>query len=136
MTAEPQTWTVNDAEFAGVSRLTREQRFEHFLSRTSDWEWAWSLEGDSGLVVQSDDEGTRYVCLWPHPRYAEACAVEAWEDATPTAIEIHELVDSRLPKMEGDGVMLAVFPTPEDGGLIVPPAGLREALQAELAQYE
>ena len=84
----------------------------------------------------SDEEGTRYVSLWPHARYAEACAVDEWNGASPTAVEVHELVENDLPKMDVDGVMLAVFPTPDDAGFIIPPAELREALQAELAQYE
>ena len=132
----PETWELNDEEFAAVSALPPGERYNHLVKRVADWQWIWLLEDDAGLVGQADDEGRRYLAVWPHARYAEACAVDEWAGAKPSAMEIHAWVDEALPSIAERGGMLSAFPTPQHQGFIVPPLSMKADLEEELALYE
>jgi hypothetical protein len=107
---EPRTWEMNE-EFRAVSALPGE-RYNHFVKRVADWEWVWTLEQPGGGLVQSaSGEGVSALAVWPHPRYAEACAEGEWADTVPAGFEVHEWVVALLPKLAADGIMLVVFPT-------------------------
>jgi Protein of unknown function (DUF2750) len=134
--SRPETWELNDEEFRAVSALEAGQRYDHLVKRVADWQWIWLLDRDAGPVHLEDDEGTGYVAIWPHSRYAEASANHDWPDARPRAIEIHEWAGEWLPQLAADGLMLAAFPTPADQGYIVPPLGMKEDVETELSLYE
>ncbi|MCU0836888.1 MAG: DUF2750 domain-containing protein [Chromatiaceae bacterium] len=120
-----ETYALSEQEFDAVSRLSGRERFAHLLKRVADWETVWGLsEGNSSFPV------------WPHPRYAAACADREWAGNAPAAIDVHEFVAEWLPAMASDNVSLAVFPTPGLRGVIVSATELAAALRQALAQYE
>ena len=129
------TWSMNEAEFAAVNDLPAGDRYDHFVKRVADWQWVWVLEDDQGLVTMGDDEGQQYVAVWPHPRYAEASASDAWAGLEPKPIELEEWM-TWLPELAQRGLMTIVFPTPADDGFVVPPLGMAEDIVAELSTYE
>jgi hypothetical protein len=135
---EPRTWEMNDEEFRAVSALSPGERYNHFVKRVADWEWVWALEqaGGGGLVQALDDDGVSYLAVWPHPRYAEACAEGDWAGTVPAAIEVHDWVVAILPRMAEEGMRLVVFETPDEKGFIVLPEGMKEDLEEELSLYE
>jgi hypothetical protein len=130
------TYALSDREFEAVSRLNAEERFEHFLKRVADWEAVWGLRDAKGWVAATDGEGHSSFPLWPHPRYAVACADHEWAGNAPVAIDVHEFVEEWLPAMASDNVLLAVFPTPGLSGVIVSAAEMADALRQALAEYE
>ena len=133
-----RTWEMNDEEFRAVSALPAGERYNHFVKQVADWEWIWVLEQEdgSGLVQSLDDEGVSYVAVWPHPRYAEACADADRSGTVPAGFEVHEWVLEILPQLAAEGTRLAVFPTREHKGFIVPAEGMREDIESELSLYE
>ena len=135
---EPRTWELNDEEFRAVSALPPGERYNHFVKRVADWEWVWALEqaDGKGLVQSVDDDRVSYLAVWPHPRYAEACAVADWSGTAPAAIEVHDWVVAILPRLAEEGTRLVVFETPDQQGFIVPTDGMREDLGSELSLYE
>ena len=74
--------------------------------------------------------------VWPHARYAAACAAGPWHGATPNSIDIDEWVDAWLPKLGEDGLRVAVFQTQADQGVGVSPERLKRDLDDELATFE
>ena len=134
---EPRTWDLNEEEFRAVTTLAPGERYNHFVKRVADWEWVWVLEQrDGALVTSKSDDGVSYLAVWPHPRYAQACAEGEWAGTVPAAFEVHEWVYELIPEMIQDGLMLVVFPTLEHQGFIVPPGGMREDIESELSLYE
>jgi len=134
---EARTWELNEQEFRAVSALPAGERYNHFVKRVADWEWVWVLEApEGGLAQAASDEGVPYLAVWPHPHYAEACASDDWSGAKAAAFEVHEWVYEFLPQLAGEGTMLVVFPTPDQQGFVVPPAGMKEDLESELSLYE
>jgi hypothetical protein len=130
------SWELNDEEFASVLALSGKRRYGYFVKRAASHGELWGLHGDGGWVVAEDDEGNHHFPVWPHQRFAEACAEGPWDGEQPVAIDIDEWVEAWLPALEEDGIRVAVFQTPADQGVGVAPGRLKRDLEAELAQFE
>jgi len=130
------THALSERRFAAVSRLGADERFAQFLNRVADRETAWGLRDEAGWVAATDSEGHSSFPLWPHPRFAAACANDEWAGNVPASIDVHEFVEEWLPAMASDHVLLAVFPIPGLRGVIVPATELAAVLRQALAAYE
>src|SRR5262245_44195609 len=108
--------TVSDREFASVSALPGPERYSHFVGQVADWGEVWSLRGPDGWVLAGDDDGKPYMPVWPHARYADACAVDAWAGAKPEAIPMERWLTAWLPGLSRDGHRVSVFPLPSGVG--------------------
>jgi hypothetical protein len=129
-------WDVNDEEFRSVLALSADRRYEYFVKRGASHGAVWGLRGRDGWVIAEDDEGNRHFPVWPHPRFAEACAQGPWAGERPAAIDVDEWVEAWLPNLERDELRVAVFQTPEDKGVGVGPERLKSDLEEELSQFE
>ena len=112
-----------------ILTLPAEARTVTFFQLVADWEEAWGLKDSTGWIVSRE---TAALPLWPHAAFAEACARGAWEGTVPEAIPIGELLEDLVALLEQDGLQVAVFPTPDDPGIAMPPGELRERLEKEL----
>jgi hypothetical protein len=128
-------WQLGDEEFEAVSALDPERRYEYFVARIVDTEQSWSLAGEGGWVLGGDSRGAALVPVWPHERYAAACAIDEWEADRPKAIPLEEWLERWTAGMARDDRLAAVFPTPKQTGFIVEPRELRRALEDGLKQY-
>jgi hypothetical protein len=129
-------WEVSDKEFESVLGLSSSRRYEYFVKRAASYGELWALRGDGGWVVAADDDGNPHLPVWPHPRFAQACASGPWAQENPVAIDIDEWVEAWLPNLERDGMRVAVFQTPSDQGVGVGPERLRRDLQEELSRFQ
>ncbi len=68
--------TISDAEFAAVCALPAAERYAHFVKQVADGEEVWSLRNADGWVLSGNEAGDELVPVWPHARYAEACAID------------------------------------------------------------
>jgi hypothetical protein len=126
---------VSDREFQAVTSLPGAERYEHLIKRVADTQEIWSLRTEAGWVLAAED-GRECVPVWPHPRYAAACAVEDWLGSEPAVITLDDWLDEWLPTMESDGRGISGFPTPDGRTVLIEPAMMRADLEAELEQYE
>lgn len=129
-------WNVNDKEFAAVIALEPPKRYGYFVKRVADWGSVWGLWSEGGWALAADDEGTQALPVWPHPRYAAACACEHWSGSEPREISLADWMDKWLPGMLRDGTAVAVFPTPNNKGPLVSPERVAEDLRSELELFE
>jgi hypothetical protein len=128
-------WILKDKEFRSVTALPGAQRYEYFLKRVIDAELVWSLVGADGWILYGDNEGHETVPVWPHEKYAEACAVGDTESLKPRSIELKAWLERWLPGIRRDQRLVAVFPVPagEASGVVVTPDRLQRDLE-ELAR--
>jgi hypothetical protein len=127
---------VNDQELAAVTALPAADRYSHFVEQVADWEEVWSLRGPGGWLLAGDDAGVQLMPVWPHARYAAACAVAAWEGAEPTPIPLDRWLEAWTPGLAKENRQVAVFPTPSGQGVAVTPDRLRDDLLEAREQYE
>ena len=106
------------------------------MKRVADWQEIWSLANVEGWVLYGDKSGQELVPVWPHPRFAEACAQGEWSDCEPRLIELDEWLDQWTPGMIEDKRLVVVFPTPDMRSTVVTPERLEADLRAELSLIE
>jgi hypothetical protein len=124
------SYKMNDAQFRAVSALPGVQRYAHFIKRVVDWAEVWILRNAEGWVFAAGDEGPELVPVWPHERYAQACAVGAWEGTTPEAISLKDWIERWTPRIARDGLEVTVFPLPVGPAVRVTPQRLADDLLA------
>jgi hypothetical protein len=123
------SWETGEEELRALQSLCAEDRAVHLVQLVADWEEAWGLLDDQGWVVAKETDAFP---LWPHPDLARACTQGNWEGAEPEAISLDDLLEELLPLLEEDGLHTALFPTPDDPGVILEAPELRRRLEAEL----
>ena len=127
---------ISEQEYAAVIALSGSDRYRHFIRHVADTEELWSLKSAEGWVLMAADDGHELVPVWPHARYAQACAEGKWQDAEPAAIPLDRWLERWTPGMTQDGRYVTVFPTPGGKGVVVSPDWLRDDLLEECSQYE
>lgn len=123
------TWPITEDETVELLALPAVDRAVNFFQLVADWEEAWGLQDENGWVVGRETDA---LPLWPHAAFAEACARGPWEGAVPAAVPLDDLLVDLLPLLAADNLRAAVFPTPDDPGLLLTPAELGERLEREL----
>ena len=131
-------WKLHDKEYANVLTLPAAERYQYAIGKLGDWREAYSLKGPAGWVLAGDDAGREGVPIWPHQRYAEACAVGAWAGSKAEPIPFDAWLERWLPGLSRDNRFVAVFPTPggQSQGVAVEPQAHGDHLRAELAKYD
>jgi hypothetical protein len=125
----PMSWETGENELRALQALPAADRAVQLMQLVADWEEAWGLKDEQGWVVA---RATDALPLWPHPELAGACAQGNWKGAEPAAVPLDDLLDDLLPLLAEDGLRTALFPTPDDPGLLLDAAELRRRLEAEL----
>jgi hypothetical protein len=129
-------WRVTDEQFKALLAAEGAHRYQHFINRVSDMEELWGLMDAEGWASGRDDgTGQETFAVWPHERYAEACAVGPWEGRKPERIAVSEWLDGWTGDLEEAGQRVAVFPVPDGRTVTAEPARLAEDLRTELARY-
>jgi hypothetical protein len=128
------TWQVNEHEFRRVITQPAKVRYKYFVSRVADWKQLWSLRNQEGWIQAHDEEGRILFPIWPHHRYADACATGPWQDCHAELIDLDVWLDRWIPGMTRDKRWVAVFPTPQCMGICVSAEQLERDLRAELAR--
>lgn len=126
---------VSDKERDAVLKLDAAQRYSYFIKRVADWEAAWGL-WDDGWALVGDDDGRTGFPLWPAREYAEGCAAGEWAAYRPEQIALTDLMSELLVRLRDDGVLVGVFPTLANKGMLVEPNEVAAGLRAECRQYE
>jgi hypothetical protein len=124
---------VNDKEFAAVVALSGPDRYGYFVRAVADWEEIWTLRTAQGFVLMAAADECELVPVWPHRRFAEACAASG---AEATAISLDRWLNAWTPAMKKDDRAVAVFPVPSGQGVVVTADRLYDDLSAEQCQYE
>lgn len=125
---------INQKQIESVLKLDAPQRYAHCLKRIADCEEAWGLYQD-GWALAGDEGGNKIFPLWPAEEYAALCAVELWESYKPEPIPLAELTEELLPSLEKEDILLGVFYTPENKGVVVTTEEFVNHLNYELSRY-
>jgi hypothetical protein len=126
---------LNSKEIESVIKLEARKRYKYFLNRAADNALVWGLY-DTGWVVATDEQDNSLFPVWPAKEYAQLCSQENWEGAFPKSIEIHEFMEDFLKNIIRNCMLVAVFYTPAEKGIILDPKVLYDDLFKALSRIE
>lgn len=125
---------MNDQEYSAILALPGPKRYSYFIKWVVDWSRFFVLD-DEGWLMVGDDDGERFLPVWSHPRFAEACATGEWANAIVKEKGLNSFLVESLPKMIADGLQLTVMMMPGGQGVVVDPQQLRRDIEQELADW-
>lgn len=96
------------------------QRYQYLLKEVHRTEEIWILTDEHGCVMlNTDDE--ECVPIWPNQEFAKLWATGEWQDCQPQAISIKKWHTKWTDGLAEDELAIAIFPLPEQNGLVVYP---------------
>jgi hypothetical protein len=103
-----------------VLQMSPDKRYAFLLQEVSQHQQIWILTDEDGCVMlKSEDEDC--VPIWPGQEFAQYWATGEWSNCQPQAISLSDWLAKWTSGLEGDEVNIAVFPNPDEEGLIVFP---------------
>lgn len=126
---------LHDKEFDAILGMTAADRYKLFIERVADWQEIWSLRTDDGWCLMANGDEKELVPVWPHQRFAEACA-EASDHEYAAAISLTDWLNKWIPGMSNDGRLVAAFPAPSGKGAVVTPERMQADLLLACEKYE
>lgn len=127
------SWILRDKEYAALLSTPAAKRYEYWVKRVVDCEELWTLRTARGFAVMGDVEGHELVPVWPHRRFAEACASGG---EVPEPISLKTWLTKWLPGMQKDHRLVAVFPIPSGNSAVGSPKTVLADLRKEDCKYE
>ncbi|MBD1584193.1 DUF2750 domain-containing protein [Pseudoalteromonas sp. S16_S37] len=106
------------------------QRYKYLLKEVTKSEQIWILTDEHGCVMLNTDNED-CVPIWPNREFAQLWATDDWQACEPQAISLKKWHAKWTDGLADDELAIAVFPVPEQDGLIVYP----DEFDYELVQY-
>ncbi len=119
-----------------MSQQEAPKRYKYLVGRIADTELTWSLAGPDGWVLMGDEEGRATAPVWPHPKYALACATGDWSGLEARSIPLDEWLNIWTPGLAKDQRLIAAFPVPSGQGAVVSPARFKDDIERHLEDYD
>ncbi len=129
-------WNPNKQEIEAILSLKAKERYAYSIKKITDREIIWSLWHENGWALCEDATNHILVPVWPHADYAALAAKDEWTGYKPKPITLDEFLTRWVPGMAKDKRLVAVFPTPDDKGVVIDPIRLGENIQEEERWYE
>lgn len=126
---------MHQKKIENLLKLSGKERYLYFVRKVTDFEELWGLFAD-GWAMTANDDGKKAIPFWPEKELSNLCTKGEWENYSSKQIKLENFISRWLPGMEKDGVSVAIFPTPENKGVIIQPKELLAALKEELEQYQ
>ena len=127
------SYELSDTERNAALQLNADYRYDHFISKLVEHEELFVLTDEHGvMMLTTDDEDC--IPVWPHPEYAKAWAEGEWAECKPQSITLKVWLERWVDGMEQDELCVAVFPTPDQEGIVLEPADVADAIAEKQAK--
>ena len=129
-----QAYELETDEFERLTRAEAPSQYEYFVQRAVETDHVWTLvdADDNWAAFGSADEGV-LLCVWPHPRFAEACAYGDWSSHEAVPVEAEVFIEEVLPDLIREGTVVALFPT-KDTAVPVEPERLLKDMAVQIGR--
>ncbi len=128
-------WKMHQREFDSVLKLDVNSRYKYFIKRVADWKEVWGVKAGDGWVMVGDSEGHEAMPVWPHARFADAYA-EKNGGGKAEMIDLDTWRDRWISGLTRDGRLVAVFPTPDNQGVLLIASIVQNDIDQELSTLE
>ena len=116
-------------DFEHIKTLSPEKRYQYLLKQVSLLQEIWILTDEHGCVMlNTEDEDC--VPIWPSKDHAEAWATGDWSNCSATVISKKDWHQRWTNGLQEDDLALAIFPNPNEDGLVILPEEFEHDLRA------
>ena len=116
-----------------IIQMNPEQRQNYLIKQVNEQQQIWILTDEHGCVMlNTEDEDC--VPVWPDEYFANLWATGEWSHCTPLSISLQTWIEKWTPGLMGDDLCVAVFPNPEEEGLVVFPDVFEQSILKQKAQ--
>ena len=127
------SYELSDTERNAALQLNADYRFDHFISKLVEHEELFVLTDEHGVMMLTTEEEDCIRCgripTTPRP----GPKVE-WPSAKPQSITLKVWLERWVDGMEQDELCVAVFPTPDQEGIVLDPADAGRRHRAKAGQ--
>lgn len=114
----PKSEQFSFPENYDIFQDSESRRYQYFIKSLIKENAAWGLYQDIWAIDELDD-GTPVFPIWPSSSYAAKCSTDIWKDCDPKKIELEFLLTLVLPRLKKYGILLGVFPSSTDHGMVI-----------------
>jgi hypothetical protein len=123
-------WEPAAGEFEAIRSAEPLTRYGYFVEHAIETEIIHTLGDERELALVDDPGGTRYVCLWPHEKYAESERERDWARYDVISFDLETWLGRLLPDLASSGESVGVFPVWDRGAWVMAADELVEELRA------
>jgi Protein of unknown function (DUF2750) len=129
-----QAYELETEEFERLTIADAPGQYEYFVERSVENDHVWTLvdSEDNWAAFGAADDGVM-LCVWPHPRFAQACAYGDWSSHEAVPVDLAVFLEEVLPDLIREGTVVALFPT-KDTAVPVEPERLLKDLAVEMGR--
>ncbi len=113
--------------------LDAEGRYAYLVREAVAQQTLWILKDAGGSMLLVAD-GEECIPVWPSAEQARAWADGDWSQGEPHAIPLKTWLDRWVKGMTEDGLCVAVFPLPDEAGVVEQPQDFADSLLRRLAK--
>jgi hypothetical protein len=125
---------LEQTEFERLTEASAEVQYGYFVERCVETRQVWALiDGEDNWAAFGAPEEGILLCVWPHPRFAQACAYGDWQTREAVPVDVDVFIDDVLPDLIREGTLVAVFPT-HDTAVPMEPERVMKDLAIELGR--
>lgn len=124
-------YELTDTERNAALQLNADYRYDHFISKVSQHGLLWILKNEQGPLML-EEEGDTCLPLWPHPTYASHWQQGELSDYQPQSITLEIWLERWAESLEQNQIAVAIFPVPDDSGIVEDAAELAATLADKL----
>lgn len=122
------SYTLSATDKAAAQQLNDDERFNYFVNKAHEHQEVWILTDEHGCMMLTTEDEEDCIPVWPHADFAKEWAVGDWSQCRAEAISLAVWHSRWAPGMEEDELLVAVFPTNDESGMVVDPRELDAAL--------
>lgn len=126
---------VDIKEVQALLRASGRERYEYSIKKIADNDEIWIIGDKAGLATYKDDMGKIIFPIWPTKEFAALCCIGLYKKYHSESIELDFFRSDYISDFIVSNQRLAVFPIPEDKGIIINAKQFEEDLSAELDKY-
>jgi hypothetical protein len=118
-----------------------EKRYNYFIKTVVETEEVWGLADDTdGWLMLEDDEDDKasdVIAVFPSAEFAQIFAEKGGfsDEFKPEVLDLYEFTEW-LEDFEAEGVVVAVFPTPDFQATVLAPERILSDITAEIEKQD
>lgn len=129
------SYDLTETERNAALQLNADYRYDHFINKVAQHQLLWILKNEQGpLMLES--EGDTCLALWPHPDYTQAWLQGELAGYQSQSITLEMWLERWCDSLTENQIAVAIFPLPDEIGLVEEASELADTLIAKLEQLD